>query len=126
MLVLRMPWSRCVIMVALISAVVAIIVFYGVTPYNAWREQRSTISEADIQLEDVAYKNQQLQAEIDRLSSYEEIERVARRDHGLVYPGEDPYVVLPPAQPQLEVPRSWPYIVLAGHLAAVAPAASAG
>ncbi len=121
MLVLRMPWSRFLILATLIAAVVAIIVFYGVTPYNAWQEQRNTLSDVEIQLQEIAHENQQLQVEIDRLSSYEEIERVARSDHNLIYPGEKPYVVLPPAQPPLEVPNSWPYIILEGHLLATAP-----
>ncbi len=118
MLVLRMPWSRFIILVMLAAAVVAIIVFYGITPYNAWQEQRSTLDQVELQLHQISQQNQQLQAEIDRLSSYEEIERVARRDHSLIYPGERAYVVLPPPQPQLEVPKSWPYIILEGHLAA--------
>lgn len=121
MLILRKPWGRFIIMVALITAVVSIIAFYGITPYQAWQEQQDTVGEVRGQLQEVSEQNIRLQAEIDRLSSYEEIERVARRDYGLVYPGEQAYVVLPPAEVQPELPQSWPYIILEGHLLATAP-----
>jgi len=121
MLIMRKPWGRFIIMVTLITAVVSIIGFYGVTPYRAWQEQRDTVGEVESQLQEVSEQNVQLQDEIDRLSSYEEIERVARRDYGLIYPGEKAYVVLPPAETQLELPKSWPYIILEGHLLATAP-----
>ena len=97
MFLARLVWSRFTLMLLLCAALAAIIVFYGVTPYNAWQEQRGTIAEVKTQLDEATQENAELKEEIDRLSTPAEVERVARRDHNLIYPGEQAYVVLPPA-----------------------------
>lgn len=97
MFLARLIWSRFTLMLLLFAALAAIIVFYGVTPYNAWQEQRGTIAEVRTQLDEATRANAELKEEIDRLSTPAEVERVARRDHNFIYPGEEAYVVLPPA-----------------------------
>ena len=97
MFLVRLVWSRFTLMLLLFAALAAIIVFYGVTPYNAWQEQRGTISEVEAELDELTRENAELKEEINRLSTPAEVERVARRDHNFIYPGEDAYVVLPPA-----------------------------
>lgn len=96
MFLVRLVWSRFTLMLLLFAALAAIIVFYGVTPYNAWQEQRGTIAEVEAELDEITRENAELKEEIDRLSTPAEVERVARRDHNFIYPGEDAYVVLPP------------------------------
>ncbi len=97
MFLIRLIWSRFTLMLLLFAALAAIIVFYGITPYNAWEEQRGVIAEVEAELDEITKENTELQVEIDRLSTPAEVERVARRDHNFIYPGEEPYVVLPPA-----------------------------
>lgn len=97
MFLVRLVWSRFTLMLLLFAALAAIIVFYGVTPYNAWQEQRGTIAEVEAELDELTQENAELKEEINRLSTPAEVERVARRDHNFIYPGEDAYVVLPPA-----------------------------
>ena len=108
MFLVRLIWSRFTLMLLLCAALAAIIGFYGVTPYNAWQEQRGTIAEVRTQLDDATRANAELKEEIDRLSTPAEVERVARRDHNLIYPGEQAYVVLPPATsaPAASVPTA--------------------
>lgn len=108
MFLVRLVWSRFTLMLLLCAALAAIIVFYGVTPYNAWQEQRGTIAEVKTQLDEATQENAELKEEIDRLSTPAEVERVARRDHNLIYPGEQAYVVLPPATsvPAASVPTT--------------------
>ena len=96
MLLARLFWSRFALMLLLFAALAAVIVFYGVTPFNAWKEQRGTIAEVEAELDDLTQENAELEEEISRLSTRDEVERVARRDHNFIYPGEDAYVVLPP------------------------------
>ena len=108
MFLARLVWSRFTLMLLLCAALAAIIAFYGVTPYNAWQEQRGTIAEVKTQLDEATQENAELKEEIDRLSTPAEVERVARRDHNLIYPGEQAYVVLPPATsvPAASVPTT--------------------
>ena len=108
MFLARLVWSRFTLMLLLCAALAAIIAFYGVTPYNAWQEQRGTIAEVKTQLDEATRENSELKEEIDRLSTPAEVERVARRDHNFIYPGEEVYVVLPPvtAPPVASVPTT--------------------
>lgn len=121
MILKKIFWSRFTVIVALFSVVAAIIIFYGLTPFQTWQEQKQTRSEVESQLQEIERSNQSLLAEIELLATPEEVERIARRNFNLIYPGETAYVVLPPARPDLEVPSTWPYIVLQGYLQATAP-----
>ena len=66
--------------------------------------------------------NGRLERQRERLSDPAEIQRIARRDYGLVGVGEESYTVLPPATAGLALPRAWPFDRLDGAIAA----ASAG
>jgi hypothetical protein len=39
----------------------------------------------------------------------EEIERLAREQYNLVFPGEEAYAVLPAPLPELDLPALWPF-----------------
>lgn len=88
----------------------ALVVF--VFPTGTWLDQRAEAAELDAQLDVLTAERHQLREEIARMRTPEEIERIARRDFNLVYPGEEAYAVLPAPPAPLDIPPSWPLSIL--------------
>ena len=59
---------------------------------------------------------------VEALGTDEEIERIAREQYNLVFPGEEAYGILPATPPPPVVPDAWPFRGLAQALAAEAAA----
>ena len=51
------------------------------------------------------------------LENPEAVEEIARRDYGMVYPGEEPYGILPVPPPVVDLPDVWPFDRFEDHLA---------
>jgi cell division protein FtsB len=68
---------------------------WGVLPVGNWFDQRDEIVHLEARLREIQASNAALEAEIQLLQTETEIERLARRDFGLVYPGEEAYAILP-------------------------------
>lgn len=86
-----------VLVVAGLLAVAAIATWnWGVVPVQNWVAQKDEIIRLEAELAEVQASNAALEAEIRLLQTDAEIERIARRDFGLVYPGEEAYAILPP------------------------------
>lgn len=60
-------------------------------------EQRDTIATMRAQLRSMEHSNDRLQQRIEKLQDADYLERQAREQAGLVYPGETSVVVMPPA-----------------------------
>ncbi|MFV0525884.1 MAG: FtsB family cell division protein [Acidimicrobiales bacterium] len=75
----------------------AVLAGLAVLPARTWWAQRSDMMETRAELEDTRADVEVLQAELDLMATDEEIERRARADFDLVFPGEESYRVLPPA-----------------------------
>ena len=85
-----------VLVIAGCFAVAAVAVWtWGVVPVRNWVAQRDEITRLEAELAELAASNAALEAEITVLQTDAEIERIARRDFGLVYPGEEAYAILP-------------------------------
>jgi hypothetical protein len=54
-------------------------------------------------------QNEAFEERIERLESDDEIERLAREQYNLAYPGEEAYAVLPAPLPPLDHPARWPF-----------------
>ena len=54
-------------------------------------------------------QNDAYEERIERLQTDEEIERLAREQYNLVFPGEEAYAVLPAPLPELDLPAVWPF-----------------
>ena len=54
-------------------------------------------------------QNAAYEERIERLQTVEEIERLAREQYNLVFPGEEAYAVLPAPLPELDLPTVWPF-----------------
>lgn len=80
--------------------VVASVLFVGflfgaVFPTRTFLNQRREIAAASARLELFERQNGTLEAEVARLQSDEEIEKIARARYNLVKPGEEAYAVVP-------------------------------
>jgi cell division protein FtsB len=74
----------------------AVVAGLAVLPARTWLTQREEISEARTELADIEAELVELRAELELLQTDAEIERLARADFDLVYPGEESYRIVPP------------------------------
>jgi cell division protein FtsB len=81
----------------------------GLFPTQTFLDQRSATAEAQERLSVLRSQNEAFEERLDRLGSDAEIERLAREQYNLVYPGEEAYAVLPAPLPPLELPAVWPF-----------------
>jgi cell division protein FtsB len=98
---------------ALLLAVLAVAVF----PTSTFLDQRASTAEAEQRLAVLRTQNAAYEQRIERLHTVGEIERLAREQYNLVFPGEEAYAVLPEPLPELALPPVWPF----GPLFAPAP-----
>ena len=80
--------------------------FIGVFPTRALLAQRSDIASAEATLEHLEARNAELGGRVDALGTDAEIERIAREQYHLVYPGEEAYALLPAPPPTIPVPEA--------------------
>jgi hypothetical protein len=92
-----------------ITAVVVPVLLLGLYPTRPYLAQRTATHEAETELADLQQRNDDLAREVDELKQADEIEKRAREDHGFIRPGEEPFAVLPPAPPPVELPEVWPF-----------------
>lgn len=78
-------------------------------PVGDWWAQRSDIREAERNLATIEADKRELQGRLDRIRDPATIERIARRDLGLVREGEESYTILPPSTAGLVMPDTWPF-----------------
>jgi hypothetical protein len=92
-----------------ITAVVVPVLLLGLYPTRPYLAQRTATHEAEQELAELRQENADLTEERDALMSSDEIEQRAREDHGFIRPGEEPFAVVPPAPPPVELPEVWPF-----------------
>ncbi|NNF68190.1 MAG: hypothetical protein HKN01_00330 [Acidimicrobiia bacterium] len=71
-------------------------VLAALVPFRQAMAQRSQVDLTERQLELLVAENEALEAELESLHSLDGIERIARERHGLVFPGEQSFVVVEP------------------------------
>jgi cell division protein FtsB len=79
-------------------AALAVVVLAGlaVLPAKTWFSQKRKMTEAREELARIEADTAELTDELQRLGTDDEIERRARRDFDLVYPGEESYRIVVP------------------------------
>lgn len=93
----RRPRRRSRVLLPLLASVAALAVLFGaVFPTRAVLAQRSDIATAERELAELEAENAELEARIEALGTDDEIERIAREQYNLVFPGEEAYALLPP------------------------------
>jgi cell division protein FtsB len=101
--------SRRSVLVAAVSIVLVGILFLGVFPTRKFLDQRADIAAAEGELRDLEAQNTALEEQVDDLGTPAEIERLAREQFNLVFPGEEAYALLPAPPPPIPVPDAWPF-----------------
>ncbi len=81
----------------------------GLFPTQTFLQQRAATAEAEERLAVLRAQNESFEDRLHRLATDEEIERLAREQYNLAYPGEEAYAVLPAPLPPLELPHLWPF-----------------
>lgn len=81
----------------------------GLFPTQTFLDQRSDTAEAQERLAVLGAQNDSFEERLGRLGSDEEIERLAREQYNLAFPGEEAYAVLPAPLPPLDLPEVWPF-----------------
>lgn len=81
----------------------------GLFPTQTFLDQRADTREAEERLAVLRAQNEAYEERIARLQTDEEIERLAREQYNLAYPGEEAYAVLPAPLPPLDMPPVWPF-----------------
>jgi hypothetical protein len=81
----------------------------AIFPARTYMEQRHGLVAEGRRVRVLNDQNRQLSAEVRRLDTDAEIERLARQQYNLVKPGEEAYAILPPtAPPKPETPAPPP------------------
>jgi cell division protein FtsB len=104
---------RSRVLVALAVSIVAVgVLFVGIFPTRAFVAQRQAIAAAEEELDVLEAGNAELEDRVAALGTDAEIERLAREQYGLVFPGEEAYAILPAPAPPMPVPDAWPFRTL--------------
>ena len=86
-------WGRA--RIALIALALAAFLFLFVFPTRSYLAQRRQVANAQHDVDLLREQNQKLAVEAQRLQSNAEVERRARQQFNMAYPGEQVYKVLP-------------------------------
>ncbi len=108
--------ARRVVLPAVLVVALLVVLASSVFPTATWLDQRRAIADRRAQLVELEAANQALAQRVAALGTATEVERIARRDHGLVRPGEEAYAVLPAAPEPVRIPPAWPFTELAEAL----------
>ena len=106
----RMAWPL------VFTAALVLVVALGVYPTRTYFEKKQQVAAAETRLADLTADNDKAQAHVDALKTPEEIERIARKEYGLVRPGEEAYAILPAPPPPVDLPEVWPFVGVADTL----------
>ena len=86
---------RLIPSVLTIGVALLIVAGIGLLPAKTWLNQRESIANAQADLDRVNSEIAELENQLELLETDEEIERTARENFDLVYPGEESYRILP-------------------------------
>ncbi len=78
----------CVVCFALIAAL-------AVLPARTWWTQRQTLNAAEEHRSELLNERAQLESQLGKLQTDAEVERLARANYDLVFPGEESFRILP-------------------------------
>ncbi len=93
-------------------------------PARGYLAQRADLGDREASLAEIERSNAELERRLEHLDDPDEIERIARRDYGLVAEGEESYAILPPATAGVALPGGWPFDRISGPFARAATGGS--
>ncbi len=80
---------------AFCTVCLALVVALAVLPARTWWSQRQALTAAVDRKAELVYERAQLELELEVLETDAEIERLARANYDLVFPGEESFRILP-------------------------------
>ncbi|MGZ8582969.1 MAG: FtsB family cell division protein [Actinomycetota bacterium] len=87
--------ARLTARAAVLAVVALILLTLAVAPLRALIDQRGHLVQLERQADELAYRNAQLEARIDRFTDPIYLEQLARECLGMVRPGETAFVMVP-------------------------------
>jgi cell division protein FtsB len=109
-------WARRALWPVMGTVLLVGVLFVGVYPTQTYFRQRDELGEREAQLDDLEATRAALTERVDELNDPEHLELMARRDHGLVRPGEEVYAVVPVETDPVALPDTWPFTQLSVRL----------
>ncbi len=104
------PRRRGRLALPLLGSMIAVaVLFVGVFPTRAILDQRAELADSEQRLRALDVRDAELAERVDALGTDAEIERIAREQYNLVYPGEEGYALLPAPPAPPPVPDTWPF-----------------
>ena len=79
-----------------VGLAMAVLAGLAVLPARTWLSQRENMSDVQADLDQIEAEVVVLEAELELLQTDSEVERLARANFDLVYPGEESYRIVPP------------------------------
>lgn len=105
-------WARRAMWPVIIVVLLVGALFVGVYPTQTYLRQRDEMGAKRSEVEELEATAAGLDTRVEQLNDPDQLELMARRDHGLVRPGEEVYAVVPPDQAAVPLPDSWPFTQL--------------
>lgn len=96
MVALRERLTKRARVLAVGAAVLAVMVVMLAFPMRNMFNQQREVTETKAEIAELKAQNRELEVRANALSDPAELELEARKNHGLVFPGEETYSVLPP------------------------------
>jgi len=94
---------------AVATLLLVAVLFFGVFPTRLLLDQRDDIADARQSIAGLEGEIETLEDRAAALRDDEEIERLARDEFLLVYPGQESYVIGPPPRERADFPAIWPF-----------------
>jgi cell division protein FtsB len=104
----RRPLGRIAAGLA-VSVVLVGFLLVGVFPTRTWLAQRDETRERQAELDRIRSEQAVHEERIEELEDPAEIEAMARRDQGFVFPGETAFQMLPGPVAPVDLPDTWPF-----------------
>lgn len=105
-------WVRRALWPIIAAVVLVGVLFVGVYPTQTYFRQRDQLADKRAQLDELEATRTALTERVEQLNDPDQLELMARQEHGLVRPGEEVYAVVPPEKPPVQLPDTWPFIQL--------------
>lgn len=106
------PWFVWAMRAGVVALLGLVVYAMLAVPAKRYLEQRSEVGERRVRLAEIDERNTEMEKRLERLDDPDEIQRIARRDYGLVTDGEESYTILPPPTAGLNLPDGWPFNTL--------------
>lgn len=94
----RQPWRDLGPIVAVVALALVVVCGLAVLPARTWLTQRHNLNQTRTELARNQAEVDDLRQQLATLQTDAEVERLARKDFDLVFPGEESYRIVPPGQ----------------------------